>query len=85
MLIKFYWTEERKKPIYQIGHLVRKTELLKKISKGDTTNWYYKFLEITNFIKYTILTNRIGTLPEGSAEKSQSPRERCNEALLKET
>ena len=62
------------KPKYEIGDLVRTADLKKTFSKGDTTNWSYKLYKITEIVKDTIPTYRLGNLPE-----------RYNEALLKKT
>ena len=62
------------KPKYEIGDLVRKADLKKTFSKGDTTNWSYKLHKITELIIDTIPSYRLDNLPE-----------RYNEALLKKT
>ena len=62
------------KPKYEIGDLVRTADLRKTFSKGDTTNWSYKFYKITETINDTIPAYKIDSL-----------RERYNEALLKKT
>ena len=61
-------------PKYQINDLVRTADLKKTFSKGDTTNWSYKFYKITEIIKDTIPSYKIDNL-----------KERYNESLLKKT
>ena len=58
--------EKRKKktPKFQINDLVRKTDLKKTFSKGDTTNWSHKLYKITEIINDTIPSYRIDNLPE---------------------
>ena len=62
------------KPKYEKGDLVRKADLKKTFSKGDTTNWSYKMYKITEIINDTIPSYKIDNL-----------KERYNEALLKKT
>ena len=62
------------KPKFQINDLVRTADLKKTFSKGDTTNWSYKFYKITEIINDTIPSYKINNLPE-----------RYNESLLKKT
>ena len=62
------------KPKYQINDLVRVADLKKTFSKGDTTNWSYKFYKITEILNETIPKYKINNLPE-----------RYNESLLKKT
>ena len=62
------------KPKYEIGNLVRTSDLKKTFSKGDTTNWSYKLYNITEIIKDTIPSYHIDNLPE-----------RYNESLIKKT
>ena len=62
------------KPKNEIGNLVRTADLKKTFSKGDTTNWSYKFYKITQTIEDTIPSYHIDNLPE-----------RYNEFLLKKT
>ena len=62
------------KPKYEIGDLVRKADLKKTFSKGDTTKWSYKLYKISEIINDTIPSYKIKTLPE-----------RYNESLLKKT
>ena len=68
--------DKRKKvtPKFQLNELVRVADLKKTFSKGDTTNWSYKFYKITELIIDTIPSYRLDNLPE-----------RYNEALLKKT
>ena len=60
------------KPKYEIGNLVRRADLKKTFSKGDTTNWSYKLYKFTEINKDTIPCYYIDNLPE-----------RYNESLLK--
>ena len=68
--------DKRKKiePKFQLNDLVRTADLKKTFSKGDTTNWSYKFYKITEIINDTIPSYKIDNLPE-----------RYNESLLKKT
>ena len=62
------------KPKFQINDLVRTADLKRTFSKGDTTNWSYKFYKITEIINDTIPSYKIDNLTE-----------RYNESLLKKT
>ena len=62
------------KPKYEIGDLVRKADLKRTFSKGDTTNWSYKLYKITEIINDAIPSYRLDNLPE-----------RYNQSLLKKT
>ena len=68
--------DKRKKvhPKFQLNNLVRVADLKKTFSKGDTTNWSYKFYKITEIINDTIASYRLDNLPQ-----------RYNESLLKKT
>ena len=68
--------EKRKKikPKYEIDDLVRTADLMKTYSKGDTTNWSYKFYKITEIVNDTIASYRL-----------ENFKERHNAALLKKT
>ena len=57
---------------YEINDLVRTADLRKTCSKGDTTNWSYKFYKITEIINDTIPAYKIKNLSE-----------RYNDSLLK--
>ena len=57
---------------YEIGDIVRTSDLKKTFSKSDTTNWSYKLYKITHIINDTIPSYHIDNLPE-----------RYNESLLK--
>ena len=59
---------------YEMGDLVRTSDLKKTLSKSDTTNWSYKLYKITHIIIDTIPFYHIDNLPE-----------RYNESLLKKT
>ena len=60
------------KPKFQINDLVRVADLKKRFSKGDTTNWSYKFYKIKEIVIDTIPSYKINNLPE-----------RYNESLFK--
>ena len=62
------------KPRFQVNDLVRRADLKRTFSKGDTTNWSYNLYEITESFNDIIPSYRIDNLPE-----------RYNEALLKKT
>ena len=62
------------KPKFQINDLVRVADLKRTFSKGDTTNWSYKFYKITEIVNDTIPAYKIDNSPE-----------RYNESLLKKT
>ena len=62
------------KPKYELGNLVRTSDLKKTFSKGDTTNWSYKLYKITKINNDTIPAYKINNLPE-----------RYKESLLKKT
>ena len=68
--------DKRKKvtPKFQLNNFVRKADLKKTFSKGDTTNWSYKLYKITEIINDTIPSYKIDNLEE-----------RYNESLLKKT
>ena len=71
-----HFLDKRKKikPKYEIGDLVRTSDLNKTFSKGDKTNWSYKLYKITEIINDTIPSYHIDNL-----------KERYNESLLKKT
>ena len=58
--------DKRKKitPKVQINDLVRTADLKKAFSKGDTTNWSYKFYKITEIFNDTKPDYEIDNLPE---------------------
>ena len=62
------------KPEFHVNDVVRRADLKKTFSKGDTTNWSYKLYKITEIIKDTIPSYRLDNL-----------KERYNESLLKKT
>ena len=62
------------KPKYEIGDLVRTTDIKKMFSKSDTTNWSYKLYKITEITSDTVPSYKINILSE-----------RYNESLLKKT
>ena len=62
------------KPKYEIGDLVRTTDLKRTFSKGDLTNWSYILYKITEIINDTIPSYRLDKLSE-----------RYNGSLLKKT
>ena len=64
----------KQQPIYKLRQLVRKVDFKKVFSKGDSTNYSYKFHTITEVIQNTIPSYRLDYLPE-----------RYNESLLPPT
>ena len=62
------------KPKYEIGDLIRTSDLKKTFSKGDTTHWSYKLYKIKEIINDTLPSYKIDNL-----------KERYNESLLKKT
>ena len=52
------------KPIFELGDLVRTSDIKKVFSKGDSTNYSYKLYTITEVIYDTIPSYRINYLPE---------------------
>ena len=57
-------TREKQKPVYNLGHFVRKADNKRVFSKGDSTNWSYKLYTITELIHKTIPSYRFYFLPE---------------------
>ena len=55
---------EVREPKFKLGDLVRTADIRKVFSKGDSTNWSYKFYTITEVIHDTIPSYRIDYLPE---------------------
>ena len=51
-------------PKYKLGQLVRVSDIRRVFSKGDSTNYSYKFYTITEVIHDTIPSYRIDYLPE---------------------
>ena len=58
--------DKRKKitPKFQINDLVRTADLKRTFSEGDTKNWSYKLLKITELINDTIPSYRLDNLLE---------------------
>ena len=54
----------KQKPKYKLGQLVRKADIKRVFSKGDSTNYSYKLYTITEIIHETIPSYRIDYLPE---------------------
>ena len=54
----------RQKSKFKLGQLVRSGDNKRVFSKGDSTNFSYKFYTITEVIHDTIPSNRIDILPE---------------------
>ena len=61
-------------PKFHLNNLVRTADLKKTFSKGDRTNWSYKFYKIREMINDTIPSYHIDNL-----------KERYNQSLLKKT
>ena len=55
---------ENQKPKLKLGQLVRTANIKRVFSKGDSTNYSYKFYTITEVIHDTIPSYRINYLPE---------------------
>ena len=55
---------EIQKPKYKLGQLVRTADIKRVFSKGDSTNWSYKFYTITEVIHDYIPSYRLHYLPE---------------------
>ena len=55
---------EVRKPKFKLGQLVRTADIKRVFSKGDSTNWIYKFYIVTQIIHDTIPTYRFDYLPE---------------------
>ena len=55
---------EVRKPKFDLGDLVRTSDIKKVFSKGDSTNYSYKLYTITEVIHDTIPSYRINYLPE---------------------
>ena len=49
---------------YKLGQVVRTADIKRVFSKGDSTNYSYKFYTITEVIHNTIPSYRIDYLPE---------------------
>ena len=54
----------KQKPKFQLGQLVRTSDIRSVFSKGDSTNYSYKLYTITGVIHDTIPSYRIDHLPE---------------------
>ena len=54
----------RQKPKYKLGQLVRTRDIKRVFSKGDSTNYSYKFYAITEVIHDTIPSYRFDYLSE---------------------
>ena len=65
---------KRVKPKFQVNDLVRRADLKRTFSKGDTTNWSYKLYKFTEIFNDTIPIYKIDNL-----------KERYNDSLLKKT
>ena len=55
---------EIQKPTYKLGQLVRTADFKRVFSKGDSTNWSYKFYPITEVVHDTVFSYRINYLLE---------------------
>ena len=53
-----------RKPKYKLGQLVRRADIKRVFSKGDSTNYSYKLFSITENIHDTIPSYRIDYLPK---------------------
>ena len=52
----------------KIGYIVRKADIKRSFSKGDTTNWSYKLYKTTETVKVTISKYKVYNLPERNKE-----------------
>ena len=64
-------SRDKQKPKHKMGQLVRKADIKKFFSKGDSTNYSYELHTKTEVLYDTIPSYRIDYLPE-----------RCHEILL---
>ena len=55
---------EVRKPKFQLGQLIRTSDIRKVFSKGDSTNYSYKLYTITEVTHDTIPSYRIDYLPQ---------------------
>ena len=56
--------KRRIKPKFQVNDLVRTAFLKRTLSKGDTTNWFYKLYKNTQIVNYTIPSYKIDQPPK---------------------
>ena len=63
----------KQQPNFKLGQLVRTSDIRKVFSKGDSTNYSYKFYTITEVIHDTIPSYRIDYLPERYIENLLLP------------
>ena len=62
-----------RKPKFKLGDLVRTSDIKKVFTKGDSTNYSYKFYTITEVIHDAIPSYRINYLPERYNENLSLP------------
>ena len=77
----------KRQPKYKLGQLVRTADIRKVFSKGDSTNYSYKFYTITEVIHDTIASYKIDYLPERYNENLLLPTKLSldeNEKIMKE-
>ena len=63
----------KQQPKYNLGQLVRTSDIRNVLSKGDSTNYSYKLYKITEVIHDTIPSYRIDYLPERYKENLLLP------------
>ena len=61
------------KPKFKLGQLVRRSDIKRVFSKGDSTNWSYKLYTITEIIHDTVPSYRINYMPESYNENLLLP------------
>ena len=74
-------------PKYNLGHIVRSSDIRRVFSKGDSTNYSYKLYTITEVIHDTIPSYRINYLPERYNQNLLLPTKRTledNNQVMKE-
>ena len=54
----------KQQPKFKLGQFIRRADIKRVFSKGDSTNWSYKLHTITDFIHDTIPSYRINYLPK---------------------
>ena len=64
---------ENQKPKIKLGHLVRRADIKRVFSKGDSTNYSYEIYTKTQIVHYTIPSYKIKYLPERYNENPLLP------------
>ena len=76
---------EIRKPKFKLGQSVRTADIKKVFSKGDSTNYSYKFYTITEIIHDTVPSYRIDYFPERYNENLLLPTKLTNNTTNKIT